>query len=112
MAVCDASYMVTFVDIGDCGRQNDSSVFNNSPVTKALNRGSLNIPNEGKLPNTCQTAKYYFTGDEAFPLKENLLPPYPAKISMRISVFSTIGSLEQVEWLKMHLGYYQQGGDC
>ena len=50
MAVVDASYMFTFVDIGDFGRQCDSSVFNNSPFGEALNKGRLNIPVDGNLP--------------------------------------------------------------
>eukprot|EP00795_Rhopilema_esculentum_P005638 gene5638-10859_t len=52
MAVVDGSYMFTFVDIGDFGRQCDSSVFNNSPFGESLNKGRLNIPVHGHLPNT------------------------------------------------------------
>ena len=89
MAVADASYMFTFIDIGDFGRQNDSSIFNNSPFGEALNKGLLNIPNEGQLPNTDQTAKFCFIGDEAFPLKENLLRPYPGKnLDEKLRIFN------------------------
>ena len=47
MAVADASYMLTFVYIGDFGRQGDSTIFDNSPLCEALNRGLLNIPDGG-----------------------------------------------------------------
>ena len=50
----------TMVDIGDFGRQNDSSIFNTSPFGKALNRGFLNTPDEGQLPNTTQKARFCF----------------------------------------------------
>ena len=89
MAVADASYMFTFVDIGDFGRQSDSSIFNNSPLGEALNRGSLNIPDEGQLPNTTHKAKFCFIGDEAFPLKDNLLRPYPGKnLDEKLRIFN------------------------
>ena len=79
MAAADASYMFTFIGIGDFGHQTDSSIFNTSPFGEAPNKGLLNMPNEGQLPNTDQTAKLCFIGDEAFPLKENILRPYPGK---------------------------------
>ena len=66
----DASYMFTFVDVGDFGHHCDSSIFNNSPFGEASNSGHLKIPFDGHLPNTNQRAKYYLIGDEAFPLKE------------------------------------------
>ena len=62
MAVADASYMFTFIDIGDFGRQNDSGIFNNSPFGEALNIGLLNVLHEGQLPNMNQTAQFCFIG--------------------------------------------------
>ena len=44
IAVADASYMFTFVDVGDYSRQSDSSVFGNFNFGQALNDGLLNIP--------------------------------------------------------------------
>lgn len=79
MAVADASYMFTFVDVGDYGRQSDSSVFGNSSFGQALNDGSLNIPEDGLLPNSGYRGKYCFIADEAFPLKDNLQRPYPGR---------------------------------
>ena len=89
MEVVDASYMFTFVDIGDFGRQCDSSVFNNSPFGEALNKGRLNIPVDGDLPNTDTKAKYCFIGDEAFPFKDNLLHPYPGRnLEEKLHIFN------------------------
>ena len=45
---------------------------------KGLERGSLNIPQPTELPNTNCVAPYVIVGDEAFPLKTNLLRPYPS----------------------------------
>jgi len=80
MAVADASYMFTYVDVGDYGRQCDSAVFNNSTFGKALNNDILNIPHSDFLPGMTANARYCFVGDEAFPLKENLQRPYPGKM--------------------------------
>ncbi len=79
MAVADASYMFTYVDIGDYGRQCDSSVFNNSNFGKALVENSLGIPESDYLPSTTMRSRYCFIGDEAFPLRANLQRPVPGR---------------------------------
>ena len=79
MAVVDASYMFTYVDVGDYGRQSDSSVFSNTQFGKSLNNGSLCLPQDDNLPNVTAKARYCFIGDEAFPLKDTLQRPYPGK---------------------------------
>ena len=79
MAVADASYMFTFVEVEDYGRQSDSSVFGNSSFGQALNDGSLNIPEDGLLSNSGYRGKYCFIADEALPLKDNLQRPYPGR---------------------------------
>ncbi|XP_065060189.1 uncharacterized protein LOC135687536 [Rhopilema esculentum] len=86
MAVVDASYMFTFVDIGDFGRQFDFSVFNNSPFGESLNKGCLNIPVHGHLPNTDTNVFFYL---RAFPLKDNLLRPYPGRnLEEKLCIFN------------------------
>ena len=41
--------------------------------------GSLRLPEPAPLPGMETTLPFVFFGDEAFPLKENLLRPYPEK---------------------------------
>ena len=72
MAVADASYMFTFVDVGDYGRKSDLGVFNNSSFSEALSENVLNIPETDNLPVTTTQGNYCFIADEAFPLKESL----------------------------------------
>ena len=79
MAVVDASYMFTYVDVGDYGRQSDSGVFGNTHFGKSLHNGSLCLPQDDCLPNVLTKARYCFIGDEAFPLKDNVQRPYPGK---------------------------------
>ena len=88
MAIADASYMFTYVDMGDYGRQNDAGVFRESLFGKLLletdtrhpSTNPLSLPSRTCLPGTTTTAQYCFVSDEAFPLKEILLRPYPGEL--------------------------------
>lgn len=77
MAVCDAHYRFTIVDVGDAGRQNDSGVLANSAFGQALQSGSLCLPLPRHLPGTTTDATFVFVGDAAFPLRTDMLRPYP-----------------------------------
>ena len=65
------------IDIGDYGRLNDSSVYANSYLTRAINRNLLQLPAARKLVNNVSKIYLFvFAGDEAFPLRCNLLKPF------------------------------------
>lgn len=85
MATADASYMFTYVDIGDHGRQCDSSIFNNSNFGKALIENRLRVPERDYFPGTTLTSRYSFIGDKAFPLRENLQRPFPGNVLPEVS---------------------------
>ena len=77
MAICDANYCFTYVDVGNYGSNNDSGVLLNSQMGKDFKERKMNIPEPsnldgfegGKLP-------YFLVGDEIFPLQEWLIKPY------------------------------------
>ena len=78
MAVCNARYEFTMVDIGDSGRQSDGSVYNNSQLGYAIENNTLNIPDAesiGKNPDNI--LPYVFVADDAFGLKRHMMKPYP-----------------------------------
>ena len=78
MAVADAGYKFIVVDVGAYGRQSDGSVFANSVFGKMLKRQQLPLPSDEPLPGcTAPKLLYVFVADEAFPLVENLMRPYP-----------------------------------
>ena len=80
MAVCDASYNFTLVDIGHYGSTNDSSVLNSSDMGKAFEDGSISLPEPEHLPGcSLPHLPYYLVGDEIFALKPWLQRPYPGK---------------------------------
>ena len=74
MAVADADYRFKYVHVGAFGREHDSTVFNRSGLRQRLARGELNLPvaEDGELP-------YCFVADEAFPLRETIMRPYPGR---------------------------------
>ena len=80
MAVCDAYYRFILLDIGDTGRHSDGGVFSNSTFGKAVIEGTLPLPPDCSLPGTSQPdVPYVIVGDAAFPLKINLMRPYPGR---------------------------------
>ena len=78
MAVCDAKYTFTMVDIGDTGRNSDGGVLNNGYIGQLTNNPTiLTIPIPETINGLAKLFPYVIVGDDAFPLKTNLLKPYP-----------------------------------
>jgi hypothetical protein len=50
MAVVDANYKFTMVDVGDYGRLSDGSVFSSSQIGIAIEKKLLNMPPSSLLP--------------------------------------------------------------
>ena len=79
LALCDADYKFTFVDIGDYGHQADGSIFKRSIFGQAFMNGRLDVPPEKELPNYPQggPCPHCIVADEAFPLRGDIMRPYP-----------------------------------
>lgn len=89
MAICDANYSFTMVDIGDVGRNSDGGVFSNSIMGEAFLGNKLNVPEQDKLRSTNTYFPYVLVGDAAFPLRENLMKPYPKEtLSLKERIFN------------------------
>lgn len=67
------------VDIGDSGRHSDGGVFRNSEFGKKFCNNDLCFPPPENLPNSNSCVPYCIVGDAAFPLKPNLMRPFPGK---------------------------------
>ena len=79
LAVCDAHYCFTLIDIGDAGRHSDGGVLNNSAFGQAMKAGELSLPGAELLSGITSPIPYYFVGDAAFSLKTYMLRPYPGR---------------------------------
>nr|CAH7762330.1 unnamed protein product [Callosobruchus chinensis] len=80
LALVDANYCFTAIDVGSYGRCSDSNIFKNSALYKKLHSKSLNIPAAKSLPNFKNIAiQYVAVADEAFGISEYVLRPYARK---------------------------------
>lgn len=78
LAVADAKCRFRIVDIGGLERQTDSLIFSSSNFGMSLMNGSLDLPQDSMLldTSTLEPMPHVFVGDEAFPLKKNLMRPF------------------------------------
>ncbi|XP_036339354.1 putative nuclease HARBI1 [Rhagoletis pomonella] len=78
MAACDAKYTFTAVSIGSFGSQSDGGIFQLSPFGQALMQNTLPLPPPQPLSSVAtESFPHFFIGDAAFPLRTNLMRPYP-----------------------------------
>lgn len=77
MALVDANYKILIADVGAYGKNSDGGIFSNSTMGKALLQGKLSIPPNKILPGTDTALPHVIVGDEAFPLHNNIMRPYP-----------------------------------
>jgi hypothetical protein len=78
-ALVDANYNFMFVNVGCQGRIFDSGVFMNTELYKKLETKTLCLPQPVPLNWREKSVPYFFTGDEGFPLRENLMKVYPGQ---------------------------------
>ena len=79
LAVCDANYCFTMINLGDSGRHSDGGIFLNSKMGIKLQQNDLEFPPARFLPNFHKRVSYCLVGDAAFPLRYSLMKPFPDK---------------------------------
>lgn len=79
LAVSDAKYNFTAIDVGAYGREGDSTIFKNSNFYKRLKADQLCLPKEKPLTPSCAPVPFVLLGDEAFGLSKRVMRPYPLK---------------------------------
>lgn len=77
MASCDAEYKFTLASIGDVGGSSDDGTFASSNFGRLILENTIGLPPGKPLPGTDTIFDHYFVGDAAYPLKPNLMKPYP-----------------------------------
>lgn len=94
LALVDANYNFTVVEVGALGKESDGGIFAKSNLGQKLASKALSIPPNACLPNIDTEAPHVIVGDEAFPLKSYLLRPYPGNSldqSKRIFNYRLVG---------------------
>ena len=69
----------TLTDIGQIGRHSDGGVLANSEFGKALECGHFKFPSHTSLPGSTDPMPFVLVGDEAFPLRHNMMRPFPGR---------------------------------
>uniref|UniRef100_A0A8D0A528 Zgc:194221 n=1 Tax=Sander lucioperca TaxID=283035 RepID=A0A8D0A528_SANLU len=79
LAVVDADYLFRVVDVGGYGRTSDGGSLHNSAFGEGLRDGTLDLSEDVVIPGSehCGPMPFVFVGDEAFPLRRNLMRPFP-----------------------------------
>lgn len=76
MALADADYKFSFIDVGCKGRISDGGVFNRGSLNRALQNNTLHIPPPRFLPGTNIETPFVILADDAFALKPYIMKPY------------------------------------
>ena len=79
MALVGPEYEFLYVEIGSNGRNSDGGIWDQGQLKKSIEDGSLNLPSPKALPGRETKIPFVITGDDAFPLKNYLMKPYPLK---------------------------------
>ncbi|KAM9504537.1 uncharacterized protein ACWYII_047371 isoform 1-T1 [Salvelinus alpinus] len=81
LAVVDAIYCFRVVDVGAYSKGSDGGTLRDSAFGQALQDGTLEIPPPASLPGAegLGPVPHVFVGDEAFPLRPNLMRPYAGR---------------------------------
>jgi len=78
MALVDADYKFTWVDVGSDGSSGDAQVFNNSEVKHAIENNTIGFPDPEPLSGDDKPIPHFIVGDDAFALQTWLMKPYPS----------------------------------
>ena len=80
MAICDANYCFTLIDLGQYGSNNDSGILANSRMGQMFDDNDMNVPSDRELYGfSNEKLPFYLLGDVIFPLKKWLMRPFPGK---------------------------------
>ncbi|XP_046862404.1 uncharacterized protein LOC124455829 [Xenia sp. Carnegie-2017] len=82
MAIYNAKYEFTLLEIGDTGSNSDGGVFSYSKIGVAVKNNSLKFPCEKSLHNFQEECPYVMVANEAFQLQRHILIPYPREVAV------------------------------
>ena len=73
----DADYNFLYIDVGRQGSASDGGIFKSCSLRRRFDEGTLGLPQPTPLPGDDFPLPFYIIGDDAFPLKEWLMKPFP-----------------------------------
>ena len=93
LAVCDARYCFSSVDVGEYGSNNDSGALKNSNMGKMFDRNQMGVPDSELIEGTNYELPYFLVSGEISPIQNSLMRPYSGKALIN-GKFSIIDCLE------------------
>ncbi|XP_056301555.1 uncharacterized protein si:dkey-121j17.6 [Danio aesculapii] len=78
-AAVDANYKFIYISVDTHVMASDAGPFAQSGLCKWMDSGLLNCPPPEPLANSDLKIPYMFVGDETYPLRPDLMKPYPSK---------------------------------
>lgn len=81
MAIVDHNYKFICIDVGGYGKNSDGGIFEAWTMGRKIADGTYNIPADRSLPGQNALTPCVFIGDEAFPLRPNIMHPFPYRQS-------------------------------
>lgn len=81
MALVDANLKFIGIEVGAAGRNSDGGIFSKSNLGQGFINRTFAFPEKRQLPRSqrMEPMPYVIVADEAFPLKENIMRPYPGR---------------------------------
>lgn len=79
MAIVDANYNFVYVNIGAKGSSSDGGVYGATPFYRKLTNNQLHLPDAEPLRNRQKPMPYFIVADDAFPIGQHLMKPYPKR---------------------------------
>ncbi|KAJ4425591.1 hypothetical protein ANN_27787 [Periplaneta americana] len=76
MALVDANYRFTYINVGAPGRDSDGGVYQNCSLSSALENNTVNIPRAKPLPGRNKPVSYVVVAEDAFALKSYIMKPF------------------------------------
>ena len=62
LAICDARYCFSHIDVGEYGSNNDSGILKNSRMGRKFENNAFNIPKAEALPESNLEMPYFLVG--------------------------------------------------
>ena len=88
LAVCDAKYCFTYVDFGQYGSTNDSSVLRSSGLYKAFEKNKFDVPAPSEAEGFEDPLPYFLLGYKIFLLRTWLMRPFPGSLDHLQKIFN------------------------
>jgi len=105
MAIVNSNHEFIYVDVGKNGRLSDAGIIECTELYRRLQNNQLYIPDNNE---TNENLNFVFLADDAFPLQEHILKPFPQrnlskeKRNFQLQIFTSKKLCRKYIWFNYH----------